>query len=352
MACWCSFKQIPLSPGRPSLDATAEEAHNRASLSQMLREKAGSPMTSADIRDLVQQVDVQRLRADVAALAIGERHNLFSPGRHAAAQEYLRATFHASGLEMRQHTFTHSGLTGINLLARKEGSDPILPPLMVSAHYDTVPGSPGADDNASGVAALLECARVLASAPALRSVEFVAFDMEEIQAHGDGLIGSAASVRDLAPSTRYEGLFNLEMVGFASGPGTQSFPMGFQVLFPTVYRHVEERDFRGDFLAVVSQGGSITLSQRLVAAAAEHVPELDLVSIEVRDGMPIPPDVFRSDHAPFWAAGIPAVMVTDTANFRNPHYHTPGDDADTLDYAFLHSVTRTLLATLAEYAGA
>ncbi len=115
---------------------------------------------------------------------------------------------------------------------------------------------------------------------------------------------------------------------------------------------MEERDFQGDSLAVVSQGRSIALSQRLVAAAAEHVPELDMVTIEVRDGMPIPPDVFRSDHAPFWAAGIPAVMVTDTANFRNPHYHTPGDDADTLDYAFLHMVTRTLLATLAEYAGA
>ena len=287
-------------------------------------------------------------------LSLSERGNisLFSPVRHAAAQEYLRAAFHASGLEMRQHTFTHSGLTGTNLLARKEGSDPILPPLLVSAHYDTVPGSPGADDNASGVATLLECARVLASAPVIRSVELVAFNMEETQPHGDGLVGSAAFVRDLAPYTRYEGVLNLEMVGFASGPGTQSFPSGFQVLFPTVYLHVEERDFRGDSLAVVSQGRSITLSQRLVAAAAQHVPELDVVAIEVRDGMPIPPDVFRSDHAPFWAAGVPAVMVTDTDNFRNPHYHTPGDTADTLDYAFLHRVTCALLATLAEYTGA
>ena len=176
--------------------------------------------------------------------------------------------------------------------------------------------------------------------------------MEEIQPHGDGLVGSTAFVRDLAPSTRYEGVLNLEMVGFTSGSGTQGFPPGFEVLFPAVYRHVEELDFQGDSLAVVSQGRGIALSQRLVAAAAEHVPELDVVTVEVIDGMPIPPDVFRSDHAPFWTAGIPAVMVTDTANFRNPHYHTPGDTADTLDYAFLHRVTRALLATLAEHAGA
>ena len=304
------------------------------------------------VRHLVEQVDAQRLRATVVALAVGERHSLSNPGGHAAAQNYIRKAFQASGLEIRLHTFTHSGRTGTNTLARTEGRDPALPPLLVSAHYDTVPGSPGADDNASGVAVMLECARLLASSPAARTVEFVAFDMEERQPQSDGLIGSAAFVRDVAPTARYDGVYNLETVGFTSGPGAQGFPPGFQLLFPAVYRHVEERDFRGDSMAVVSQGTGIALSQRLLAAAAEYLPGLDVVPVEVRDGMPIPPDVFRSDHASFWAAGIPGIMVTDTANFRNPNYHTAADTADTLDYDFLHRVTCALVATLSEHTGA
>ena len=309
-------------------------------------------MTFPDVRHLVLQVDTQRLHTDVAWLAVGERHSPVGPGHHAASREHIRDVFHTLGLEVRRHTFVHWGRPGTNVIARKQGSDPGRPSLLVSAHYDTVPGSPGADDNASGVAALMECARVLASVSLRRTVEFVAFDMEEAQPPGEGLIGSTAFVRYVPPSTRYEGVYNLEMVGYTSGPGSQGFPPGFQLLFPGVYRHVEERDFRGDSIAVVSQGGGIALGQRMAAAAAEHVPGLDVVHIEIREGLPIPSDVFRSDHSPFWAAGIPAVMVTDTADFRNPNYHTPGDTADTLDYDFLHQVTSVLVATLAEHAGA
>ncbi|MFH1141381.1 MAG: M20/M25/M40 family metallo-hydrolase [Chloroflexota bacterium] len=302
-----------------------------------------------DIPYLVQHVDVQRLRWDVAALSAGERHGLRSPSRHATAQEYIQRAFLVAGLEGHQHTFTYAGRLGINVLARKVGRNPALPPILVSAHYDTVPGSPGADDNASGVAAMLECARVLASAPIQRTVEFVAFDMEETQPEGEGLIGSGAFVHDQASTAGFQGVYNLEMVGYTSGPGTQGFPPGFQFFFPSTYRHVEERRFSGDSVAVVAQSRSTTLSQRLVSAA-QYAPGLDILPVEIPAGMPIPSDVFRSDHASFWAAGIPAVMITDTANFRNPHYHTARDTADTLDYAFLCSVTRTLLAAVAEQA--
>ena len=304
---------------------------------------------SVDIPYLVQHVDVQRLRWDVATLAAGERHGLRNPSRHAVAQEYIQNAFRVAGLEGRQHTFTYAGRLGINVLGRKVGRNPALPALLVSAHYDTVPGSPGADDNASGVAAMLECARVLASAPTQRTVEFVAFDMEETQPEGEGLIGSGAFVRDQASDAKYQGVYNLEMVGYTSGPGTQGFPPGFQFLFPGVYRHVEERGFSGDSVAVVAQGRSTILSQRLVAAA-QYAPELDVIPVEIPAGLPVPPDVFRSDHASFWAAGIPAVMITDTANFRNPHYHTARDTADTLDYTFLYRLTCALVAAVADQA--
>lgn len=303
-----------------------------------------------DISYLVQRIDVQRLRWDVAALAAGERHGLRSPGRHATAREYIQGAFLVAALEGRQHTFTYAGRSGMNIISRKVGRTPDLPPLLVSAHYDTVPGSPGADDNASGVTAMLECARVLASAPIQRTVDFVAFDMEERQPEGEGVIGSAAFVRDLARAAGYQGVYNLEMVGYTSGPGTQGFPPGFQFFLPRAYHHVEGRRFSGDSVAVVAQAKGAMLSQCLVAAAADYAPDLDVLPVVIPAGLPIPPDVFRGDHAPFWAAGIPAVLVTDTANFRNPHYHTAQDTADTLDYLFLYRVTCALVAAVAQQA--
>ena len=302
-----------------------------------------------DISYLVQHVDVQRLRWDVAALAAAERHSLRGPSTHATAREYVQRAFLVAGLEGHQHTFTYSGRLGTNILARKAGRNPALPSLLVCAHYDTVPESLGADDNASGVAAMLECARALASAPMLRTVDFVAFDMEETQPEGEGLVGSSAFVREQVSEARYQGVYNLEMVGYTSGPGTQGFPPGFQFFFPSAYRHVENRGFSGDSVAVVAQDRSTGLSQRL-ASAAQYAPGLDVLPVEIPAGLPIPADFFRSDHAPFWAAGIPAVMITDTANFRNPHYHTARDAAETLDYTFLSNVTRAVLAAVAEQA--
>ncbi len=294
---------------------------------------------SSTIQHLAAQVDRERLRDIVSRLAAtGERN---SPKAHAAALGYIRDSFQSCGLQIREHAFSNADGTGVNLVARMAGRRTDIQPLLVSAHYDTVPGSPGADDNASGVAAMLECARVLAPAPLDRTVDFVAFDMEE-----DGLVGSTALVQELTSSTGYQGVYNLEMVGFTSGPGTQKLPPGFPLLFPDVHHHLEEREFRGDSIVVVSLGDSGFLSDRLVAAAREHTPEMDMVEVRISAGMPIPPDLFRSDHSPFWAAGIPAVLITDTANFRNPNYHTPTDTPDTLDYDFLRQVTVALTAAV------
>jgi hypothetical protein len=298
---------------------------------------------SSNIRGLASQVDRERLRNIVAHLAAtGER---ISPRAHATARDYMRDTFQSCGLQVREHAFSNADGTGVNLVARMAGRRTDIQPILVSAHYDTVPGSPGADDNASGVAAMLECARVLAETPLDCAVDFVAFDMEE-----DGLVGSAALVHELTSSTGYQGVYNLEMVGFTSGPGTQELPPGFPLLFPDVHRHLEERGFRGDSIVVVSLEDSGPLSDRLVAATRQHTPELDMVEIRISAGMPIPPDLFRSDHSPFWAAGIPAVLITDTANFRDPNYHAPTDTPDTLDYDFLRRVTVALTAAVAGHA--
>ena len=249
---------------------------------------------------------------------------------HTSAMEYVTASLKQCGLTAGHHSFDLAGRRGINVAGCHAGSDPDgLRPLAVSAHYDTVEGSPGADDNASDVAVLLECARVLANVRLERSLEFVAFDMEEMQPEGAGLLGSSAFA-GTARAKRWEGLYNLEMVGYTSGPGSQSHPPGFQFVLPTVYERLRQRDFRGDFIATVAMGPGKDLGRRFSGAAREYVADLEVIPIEL--DLPILADIFRSDHAPFWASGIPAIMITDTADYRNPNYHKPGDQRETLDY--------------------
>ncbi len=287
--------------------------------------------------------DLQRLRATVAALAAYER---FNHDRHGEPLGYIDQAFAQAGLEVNGHTYAYAGRVGINLLGRKQGIDQSLPPLLVCAHYDTVQGSVGADDNASGVAVMLECARLLSPLALRRTVDFLAVDMEERQPEGEGLVGSLAFVQEVAKGRGYAGVYNLEMVGYTSGPGTQKLPPGFSSLLPAVAERLAQRGYAGDSLAVVSNPGSRALVQTLVDAV-HGASDLEVVAVELPTGLPAPPDLFRSDHASFWAAGVPAVMLTDTANFRNPHYHTGRDTPDTLDYAFMARVTASLATALA-----
>ncbi|MBI4200331.1 MAG: M28 family peptidase [Chloroflexi bacterium] len=304
---------------------------------------------ASNLSPLLDKVSEKRLGATVSRLAQAPRHPSTSPAGHAASQHIVTEALREAGLHVSRQPFASGALKGVNLLARQEGSGHRLPPLLVTAHYDTVPGSPGADDNASSIAALLECARVLFTTRLPRRVEYAAFDLEELQVTGEGLLGSSAYVRQAGKG--YAAVFNLEMVGYTSGPGTQRFPPGFQALFSDVHRWAAARDFRGDSLVIVCQGASAPWAARFQAAAGAHVPDLPVVVLALPPGTPVPSDVFRSDHAVFWAAGIPAVLLTDTANFRNPHYHTPADRPDTLDYQFLERVTRALVATVAIHAG-
>jgi Zn-dependent M28 family amino/carboxypeptidase len=204
--------------------------------------------------------------------------------------------------------------------------------ILLGAHYDSVPGSPGADDNGSAVAVCLECARLLKenqSGPVL----IVFFNREE-----DGLLGSREFVRDLASqSLIVEEAHIFEMVGFCTRePSSQRMPPGLPgIAAPNV----------GDFLGLLANRHSNSHAEKLLALGATYVPGLPVVALKTYLGIErFLSHLLRSDHAPFWEARIPAIMWTDTSEFRNPHYHRSTDTAETLDYDFLSNVVKLTLA--------
>lgn len=282
----------------------------------------------------------ERLLAHLRAL-IAERHPLSSPVALQQAEDYLTGQFRLLGLDVSTHSFEALGGTYRNVIGmmpvpkgdslHEGGLFP--PPLIIAAHYDTVMGSPGADDNASALAVMLEVARCLRDVPLSRAVRFIAFCLEE-----EDLLGSLAYVSWLRESAqKIAGAIVLECVGYAcADEGSQRKPPGVPVAVPTV----------GDFLAIVGNSASAPLAAVVEGAAKEQVPGLKTVSLTVPGNGELLPDTRRSDHAAFWHYGYPAVMLTDTANFRNPHYHKPTDTIDTLNLEFMENVAQAVTAAV------
>ncbi len=251
------------------------------------------------------------------------------------AAAYLRAQLGAAGGRVRDQPFTAEGRTWRNVIA-SFGPDQG-PLLVVGAHYDAFGGfgaNPGADDNASGTAGLLELARLLDGAPLGRRVELVAFTNEEPPFFASPWMGSAVHVRSLG-ATRVEAMICLEMIGFFSTEQPWPHPF-FRALYPQ----------RGDFIGVVGRWSDASLTRRVKSAmrGADRVPVVSFNG-------PRQLDLDASDQRNYWDAGIPAVMVTDTAFVRNPGYHTPDDTAATLDYERMAGVVDGVLNSVLHLAG-
>lgn len=280
-----------------------------------------------------------RLRAHVKALA-GERHPHTSPDQLSRVEAYLADRFRERGLSVTTHEFAALGGTYRNVVATlPECENATAAPLLIGAHFDTVAGSPGADDNASACAVLLEVACGVASQPVNRPIRFVAFNLEE-----EDRLGSRAYAADLrAAGQSLHGAIVMECVGYTSqAEGSQRRPAGVPVPVPTV----------GNFLAVIGNESSQGLLETVLSATRRHVPDLIAIPLLVPECGERLPDTRRSDHASFWDQGWPALMLTDTANFRNPHYHGPSDTIDTLDFQFMAKVVDAIEAAAREWAGA
>jgi hypothetical protein len=267
---------------------------------------------------------ITRLASGIGPRASGQS------GELEAAASYIEDEFRQQGWSIqRQYTgpedWHFNVVAGAGSLASRDL-------LVIGAHYDTVPDSPGADDNASGVAALLEIARALPRDPRLR---LIAFTNEEAPLGYTEFQGSRVAAS--SATTRGEtllGMLSLESIGYYSDrPGSQHRPTLFGRFFPD----------RGDFLLMLSDLRSRAFLQRVIAGfrATSTVPA---------EGISVPSDrighVRRSDHAPWWDHGYPAILVTDTAQFRNPDYHRASDIISTVDIERLAGVTAGLASAL------
>ncbi len=214
---------------------------------------------------------------------------------------------------------------------------------VIGAHFDTVPGSPGADDNASGVAGMLEIARVLKNVQPDFSLEFVAFALEE-RGYLDKFHRGSQQYVESAKTQRRDliGMISLEMIGYFSKEPNSQTPF---LNIPSCLIVSEENRTVGDFLAAVGNDNSAKLLKTFQQSSARYVSDLILVTGQVAENGTCFPDTRRSDHASFWDEGYPALMITDTANFRNPHYHKPSDTIETINFEWARQVTQATLVT-------
>lgn len=281
-------------------------------------------------------VDGEQLRSHLNTLST-ERYTQPDLLRTCA---YLTQQLRSYGYEPSFQEFGTGESAGTNLSILRPGTQTPEQKILVGAHYDTVAGSPGADDNASAVATALEIARLFANYPTNKTLQIVFFDQEERQPEGEGLLGSQAFVDAAINLDGLDGAVILEMLGYACyESGCQTYPPGLEQLFT-----------QGDFIAVI---GNLEASDLLAEFAtptqspSSASTELQALTLAVPvGGASTLPDLFRSDHVPFWQAGIDAVMVSDTANFRNPHYHQQSDTIDTLDFTFLEQTANYVVTRL------
>ena len=267
-------------------------------------------------------VNAHSLRQTLHAV-VGDRSPFTGPRHLAAVERFIERELGSYGLSVESRYFSYRGKKFRNIVGRL-GDQSAAPLIILGAHFDSVDGTPGADDNASGVAVLLEAARLLSRARLRSQVLFCAFNLEELN-----MIGSTHFVKELkAAGAKIAAMISLEMVGYTDPrPGRQKYPLGLNWFYPD----------RGDFIGVIGNWSSSSLLHRF-ATEMRRVQGLSVETLSVPGNGAVIPAVRLSDHSPFWDAGYPALMVTDTSFYRNPHYHGPTDTLETLDLEFMAKV--------------
>ena len=283
-------------------------------------------------RAAVAVADSARLRRDVVALT-----DSFGPRDHDHPENldrvatFVREAFAAAGGRVADQSWQVDGRTYRNAVARFGPETG--PRIVVGAHYDTVHDHPGADDDASGVGALLEMARHLGRMRLPVTIELVAYSLEETQLghSGAGSMVHAASLRDAGVDVRL--MLSLDEIGyFSTAPGSQRYPVSqLSLVYPT----------RGDFIGVIGRLDRSWSDVGRIKRAIRRTTDLPAVAMSAP--VRLVPSIDNSDHSSYWSHGYPAVLVNNTAGNRNPNKHSPGDLPSTLDYGRVAQVVTGVL---------
>jgi Zn-dependent M28 family amino/carboxypeptidase len=289
-------------------------------------------MTQSDIHAIA-----ERARRIVETLA-GEY-----PSRHGSnpmvlngAASFIEQEFISLGYQVQSQWYESDGGQVRNIVVEKSGQNPARPSIVIGAHYDTVVGTPGADDNATGIAGLIELTRLLKDHKNNRTIRFVAFPNEEPPYFFTHRMGSRQYARNLKESReRIFAMLTLEMIGYAGE--------GYRQLYPAPLMRILGRYPKdGNYVALVSN----LRSTPLLSMVRKAMRQRGSVGVESLSAPGFIPPLFLSDHSSFWKYGFPALMITDTAFLRNPHYHSSTDTADTLNYDFLARVVDAVYAAV------
>ena len=280
------------------------------------------------------------LREDVQTLAgeIGERNVSLYPERLTRAARWVQRSLERVGYEVEVQSFGVGNFQCENLIATLEGTSRPEEIVVIGAHYDSAMGTPGANDNATGTAAVLALARHFSDRPAARTIRFALFVNEEPPWFQTDYMGSRVYAKSCQRrEDRIVAMISLETMGcFKDEPGTQDYPFPLSMFYPST----------GNFIGFVGNYGSRDLVRRAIGVFREGatIPS---------EGGAVPgflPGVGWSDHWSFWESDYPAIMVTDTALFRSAHYHAETDTPDRVDYDGLTRVVSGLIPVVTDLA--
>jgi hypothetical protein len=302
---------------------------------------------SGNIQDIIAQSDSVRLANDVKSLE-GVRHHLYGAPELEKAKELIHKRMHNDGLQSRKLSFMLGGYEGHNIEGRHLGQIHETEVIMICANFDTHENSPGADDNASGIAGMLEAARILSQYEFRRTIVFVGFDLQN-----QGSIGSRRYLQSRGKYNidTYRGVYNLDMIGsYSSKSNSQDFPEEMERSFPELGQHIEQNKNRGDFVFVVGNSSSAAPRNNLYDLSQVYVPQLKMEKLSLA-GNGEHESIFRhGDYQSFWEAGYPAVLITDGGASRNTGFQNKKDRASTLDYNVMNQVVRAVIASVADMA--
>lgn len=303
-------------------------------------EGEGEGEVSLSPTELQEAVDGDAISADLSFIA---EERVPGSAHWQAVQDLCADRLAELGFNVALHSYS----TGVNVIGTLPGATQPERAVLISAHYDSVPDCAGADDNGSGVAALLESARVLALSAHDLSLIVACWDQEE-----DGLIGSAAWVAEEAPSAPEPvAVYVYETIGYSSSePDSQSIPAGFDLVFPETAAQLEANEYRGDFLFYASDERNPAPADALLEAADEV--GLTVFGARLDDALKVSraaSPLRRSDHASFWDVDLPGLFLTDTADYRNDGYHcyVSEDTIERLDMEFIRKNTAATVGAAA-----